>query len=98
MFLHITEVKYLHDYQVEVTFNNGRKGIADLSSALRGPVFEPLKNPIEFSKIMIEKETETVAWPNGADLAPEFVYFQVFKSDPDLEPLFRKWGYFSKTG
>jgi hypothetical protein len=30
LFLHITEVNYLHDYLVEVTFNNGRKGIADL--------------------------------------------------------------------
>lgn len=36
MFLHVTSAKYLKDYSVEVSFNNGRKGIADLSTALKG--------------------------------------------------------------
>jgi hypothetical protein len=34
--------------RVELTFNDGRKGIADLSEALKGPVFEPLK---EFANV-----------------------------------------------
>ena len=93
MFLHITEAVYLHDFQVEITFNNGKKGIADLSAALKGPVFEPLKNPNEFSKLMLDRELETITWPNGADLAPEYIYFQAFKDDPALQPLFKKWGY-----
>ena len=93
MFLHVTEAVYLHDYQVEITFNNGKKGIADLSPALKGPVFEPLKNPAEFSKLMLDPELETITWPNGADLAPEYISFQAFKDDPELQPLFKKWGY-----
>lgn len=93
MFLHITEVKYLYDYQVEVAFNNGKRGVADLSSALWGSVFEPLKNQTEFSKLVLNSELETIAWPNGADLAPEFIYFQAFKNDPELQPLFKQWGY-----
>jgi hypothetical protein len=93
MFLHVTAVRYLHDYQVEVVFNNGRQGIADLSSALKGPVFEPLKRPAEFAKLALDKELETVAWPNGADLAPEFIYFQAFRHDPELQQQFRAWGY-----
>jgi hypothetical protein len=36
MFLHITNARYLEDYKVEVSFNNGRKGIADLADALKG--------------------------------------------------------------
>lgn len=43
MFLHVTKAKYLTDYKVEVTFNTGRKGIADLSDALKGAMFEHLK-------------------------------------------------------
>ena len=39
MFIHITSAKYLEDYKVAVSFNNGRKGVADLSDALKGPVF-----------------------------------------------------------
>lgn len=93
MFLHITGAAYLHDFQVEITFNNGKKGIADLSAALKGPVFEPLRNPAEFSKFVLDQELETITWPNGADLAPEYIYFQAFKNDPDLQQLFKKWGY-----
>ena len=93
MFLHVTAVRYLHDYQVEVVFNNGRQGIADLSSALKGPVFEPLKNPAEFAKLALDDELETIVWPNGADLAPEYIYFQAFRNDPDLQQQFRAWGY-----
>ena len=42
---------------------------------------------------MIDEELETIVWPNGADLAPEYVYFQAFKEDPDLQSQFKQWGY-----
>lgn len=93
MFLHITDAKYLTDYKVEVTFNNGRKGIADLSDALKGAIFEPLKNKSEFSRLVVDKELDTIVWSNGADLAPEYVYFQAFKNEAELQPQFKQWGY-----
>jgi hypothetical protein len=31
MFLHITNAVYITDYKIDVLFNNGRKGIADLA-------------------------------------------------------------------
>lgn len=67
MILHVMEAKYLGDYRVEVAFNDGRKGVADLYEALRGPVFGPLKDKLYFSQLKIDKELETIAWPNGAD-------------------------------
>lgn len=93
MFLHVTEARYLHDYVIEVTFNDGRKGCADLSDVLNGPVFGPLKNLEQFSRIHIDPELETIVWENGADLAPEFLYFQAFKGDVALTPKFKAWGY-----
>lgn len=95
MFLHITEARHLHDYVVEVTFNNGRKGLADLSDALKGQVFEPLKEIAQFSRLKVDEELETITWENGADLAPEYIYFQAFKTDATLAPQFREWGYLS---
>ena len=93
MFLHVIEAKYVEGYKVEVSFNDGRKGIVDLSVALTGPVFEPLKEVSAFSQLRVDRELETIVWPNGADLAPEFIYFQTFRDAPELQEQFKKWGY-----
>ncbi len=71
--LHVTAAKYLGDYRVWVEFSDGASGAADLAGALRGPVFEPLKDPALFSQLKFDPEMDTIVWPNGADLAPEFL-------------------------
>lgn len=90
---HITQARYLDDYKVEVSFNNGRTGIADLKEALKGPMFEPLKEKSVFSTLTVDKELETIVWSNGADLAPEYIYFEAFKNEPGLQDQFKQWGY-----
>lgn len=93
MILHVIDAKYLGGYKVEISFNDGRKGIADLSNALQGPVFQPLKNESIFAQLKLDKELDTISWPNGADIAPEYLYFQAFKDDSDLQEQFKRWGY-----
>ena len=84
IFLHVTKVEYLHDYAIRLTFNDGRQGEANLTDVLSGPVFEPLRDQALFAQVAVEPELETAAWPNGADLAPEFLYFKAFQDDPIL--------------
>lgn len=74
MILHITEVAYLDDYRIRLVFNDGLTGVADLRDALWGEIFEPLLDRNNFSQIRLDPELGTVSWPNGADLAPEFLY------------------------
>ena len=93
MILHITEAKYLQDYKVQVAFNDGKQGVADLSDVFHGPVFDPLKDKALFAQLRVDEEMETIAWPNGADLAPEYVYFKAFKDAPELQKQFQEWGY-----
>ena len=93
MILHITEAKYLTDYKVQVSFNDGKEGVADLSDVLRGPIFNPLKDKKLFAQLRVDEEMATIAWPNGADLAPESVYFKAFKNVPELQKQFQEWGY-----
>ena len=93
MFLHVTNARYVEGYKVQVSFNNGREGVADLASILKGPVFELLKNKSKFSAFIVDEELETLVWPNGADVAPEYIYFQAFKNDPELQSQFKQWGY-----
>lgn len=73
MILHITDVEYLHHYQLKLAFNDGVTGIVDLSNELWGEMFEPLKDIQLFSQVKLDKELDTIVWANGADLAPEFL-------------------------
>ena len=83
MFLHIISAEYIDGYKVQVSFNNGQSGTADLSCVpLKGGVFSQLKEKSTFAKLKVDKELATIVWPNGADLAPEYIYFQAFKDNP----------------
>ena len=73
MILHTTEVKPLQNYRLFVRFNNGEAGEVDLSDELVGEVFEPLRDPAQFATACQDPVMRTVAWANGADLAPEFL-------------------------
>jgi hypothetical protein len=74
MFLHVTDAKYVKDYKVWLRFNEGSEGVADLSVALWGKVFEPLKDPSLFQRFAVSPVLHTLAWENGADLAPEYLF------------------------
>lgn len=95
MLVNVIDAKYIDGYRIEVLFNDGRKGIVDLTDALRGPAFESLKDESEFRRFAVDVELETLVWENGADLAPEYIYFQAFKFEEDLQERFRTWGYLS---
>ncbi|MEF8699552.1 MAG: DUF2442 domain-containing protein [Candidatus Accumulibacter sp. UW26] len=73
MILHTTEVTPLPGYRLLLRFNNGVAGEVDLSNELDGEVFEPLRDPALFATASQHQEMRTVAWANGADLAPEFL-------------------------
>jgi len=70
----VVEVRHLEGYKLWLRFRDGVSGTVDLTSELWGPVFEPLKDVSLFAQAAVHPELETVTWPNGADLAPEFLY------------------------
>ena len=74
MFLHVTDVTYLKEYQLRLSFDNGDIKDVDLEGELYGEVFEPLKEVEYFKQVKVNPETNTIEWPNGADFAPEYLY------------------------
>ena len=76
----ITSAEYIGKYVLMIQFNTGEKGVADLQNELDGPVFEPLKDQKYFKKFTLNEWT--IEWPNGADMAPEFLYKQAFQKKP----------------
>jgi len=71
--LHVKSVKYVSDYTIWLSFDDGSDGHVDLKDSLKGPIFQPLKKLSIFSKLSVDPELETIVWPNGADLAPEYL-------------------------
>ena len=68
----VVGAKYDAEFRIRVTFNDGTEATVDFRPWLSGPVFEPLKHVAYFRKFFVDGGT--VAWPNGADIAPETLY------------------------
>jgi hypothetical protein len=75
MHYNVIEAKHVRDYVIWLRFQDGSEGEVDLRNELWGPVFEPLKDIDAFKNFTVA-EYGTLAWPNGADIAPEFLYEQ----------------------
>jgi hypothetical protein len=93
MIIHVTEARYLHGYQFALRFSDGRHGIADMRHSLEGPIFVPLRDTTFFAQGALDPELGTVVWPNGADMAPEYLYFLALRDDESLSALFQEGGY-----
>lgn len=73
MFLHTELVEPRQGKRLFIRFNNGVSGEIDLSEALWGEVFTPLKDEALFQTARHDPDMGTVVWANGADFAPEFL-------------------------
>ena len=71
---HIVEARHVKSHVVWLRFADGTSGEIDLASALKGPVFEPLRDVMFFRGFAIHPEFHTLVWPNGADFSPEFLH------------------------
>ena len=79
----VIRANYDGGFRIHLTFNDNLQGTVDFQGWLQGPVFEPLKDRNYFQRFFIEGGT--VAWPNGADIAPETLY-EAVKSLPAAQP------------
>ena len=80
---------------LDVTCADGTRRETDMEPELWGEVYEPLRDPAFFARATVDPELGTVVWPNGADVAPEFLYhgdenpyaaFLAEAAEPEAEP------------
>jgi hypothetical protein len=76
----VIRATYCGDYRIELVFQDGVQATVDFSQWLDGPVFEPLRDREYFRRFFIDGGT--VAWPNGADIAPETLYEEAAAERP----------------
>jgi hypothetical protein len=70
----ITDVEVIGTYRLRLTFADGTIGDVDFHAREWRGVFEPLADPAYFARVAVDPESGTIAWPDGADMAPEPLY------------------------
>jgi len=73
MIVHVTRVEVVGPHSLYLEFDNGVCKQVNLRRELFGQVFEPLRDPAYFARAYLDPDARTVTWPNGADLAPDFL-------------------------
>jgi hypothetical protein len=68
----VVRAEYRGGFRIHLTFNDLSERTVDFRPWLQGPVFEALKDPAYFREFFVDGGT--IAWPNGADIAPETLY------------------------
>ncbi|MBS1250712.1 MAG: hypothetical protein MAG431_02307 [Chloroflexi bacterium] len=74
MVLHIIEATVCGPHSLELTFDDGTYKRVNVLPLLEGPIFEPLREPYYFARMVLDPIAGTVVWPNEADFAPEALY------------------------
>jgi hypothetical protein len=74
----IRAVEPLEGHNVRLQFSDGTWKTVDLGPYLHGPVFEPLRaDPDAFRAVRVDPELGTIVWPNGADMDPDVLYYEL---------------------
>src|SRR2546421_9106897 len=74
VFVRVQSVEPGEGYTATIRFTDGSSREVNLAPYLRGPIFEPIRNdPALFRSMQVEEGT--IAWPNGADIDPDVLYY-----------------------
>ena len=71
----VVAAEYPGGYRIELTFDDGKKGIVDFSRYLSmGGVFERLRDLDFFKRFKVDEELGVLMWDGDLDIAPETLY------------------------
>ena len=77
----VVVAQYRGAHRIRLVFNDGAEAVINFRPWLKGPIFEPLKDLDFFRRFFVDGGT--VAWPNGADVAPETLHAAVLRTQPN---------------
>ena len=75
MYWDVLEVKYIAGRELAIRFADGLFGILHIDRSFCTGVFELLQN--DDLVICAEVDNGVLVWPNGLDLAPDTMYYEI---------------------
>lgn len=79
----VTTVEVIPPYGLRLTFEDDTSGFIDFRPLLferETGVFAELREPANFAKVWVDRELDTIVWPNGADIDPYVLYEKAHQS------------------
>jgi hypothetical protein len=74
----VKSVETLGGFLVRIEFTDGTQKVIDLDRYIDGPIFQPLRDdPSLFRSVYVDGEAGTIVWPNGADLDPDVLRYDL---------------------
>lgn len=73
----ITDATVIRHGVLALRFADGTAGDVEILDRMRGPVFEHARTETGFAQVTVDRESGTIVWPGGADLAPDTLYERV---------------------
>ena len=71
----VVSASYNGEYKIEVTFDDGKRGVLDFSKYLgKGGVFDRFKDINFFKNFKVNQELGVLTWEDEIDIAPETLY------------------------
>lgn len=81
----VEDAEYIEEFKIKVWFRDGSVKIVDFKNSLfsepTGEVFQPLKEIEIFKQVKFSEDASTIVFPNGVDIAPEWLYENGIESD-----------------
>lgn len=78
----LVEVVPVGRYRLRLLYDNGVRGVVDVSSYAGKGVFTAWKRPGVFEKVKLAREGYP-CWPGGIDLCPHALYLQLTGKQPE---------------
>ncbi len=66
----VTGFRVIAPFTLEVRFADGVSREIDFTGVLEGELYGPLRDESLFNQVTIDREADTLVWPNGADFDP----------------------------
>jgi hypothetical protein len=84
LLVRVQSVELREGFKVNIRFTDDSSRKVNLAPYLRGPIFDPIRNdPALFGSMQVEEGT--IAWPNGADIDPDVLYYGFTPAWADTE-------------
>jgi hypothetical protein len=91
--LSIISANYQDKYRILLEFSDHKSGIVDLEDFIMNGKIKSFKKLQDIDKFKNFRVDYTLKWDYDLDLAPEYLYFNAFKTDVSLRKKFKSWGY-----